>query len=81
MNETGQMQKTERKFGELTTSEFHWWKTLGDGETASGEKFDFGIVGDFSPKVYYKGKSFILPWRDIFELAELAGLFKDEVSA
>ncbi len=80
MKVTKRGQKIEWQFGEITSDEFHWWKMLDDGETASGEKFDFGIVGDFSPKVYYKGKSFILPWRDIFELAELAGLFKDEVT-
>lgn len=53
---------------------------VGEGEFENGKKFELDVMNDYSPSVYYNGKTYVLPWKDIVELAELAGLFKSEVT-
>ena len=52
---------------------------IGDGETEDGKKFEFAVTGNcYEPLVIYGRRTFRLSWKDVVNLAEQAGLFKDE---
>ncbi len=72
-------QKMYRKYGKVDTR-LYFRQYVGDGEREDGKKFEIDVMNDYSPAVYYNGKMFMLSWNDIVDLAELAGLFDDEVS-
>ena len=79
MENKEQVQKTERKFGKISTG-LYLRQYVGDGEREDGKKFEIDVMNDYSPAVYYNGKMFMLSGNDIVDLAELAGLFDDEVT-
>ncbi len=73
-------QKMYRKFGKVDTG-LYLRQYVGDGEREDGKKFEIDVMNNYSPAVYCNGKTFRLSWNDILELADLAGLFDDEVTA
>lgn len=79
MENEEQVQKTERKFGKVDTR-LYFRQYVGEGEREDGKKFEMDVMNNYSPAVYHNGKTFMLSWNEIVELAELAGLFDDEVT-
>lgn len=52
---------------------------IGDGKTDEGKEFEFAVTANYyEPLVMYGKRTFHLSWNDICNLAEQAGLFKDE---
>ena len=74
------MNNTEQ-IGKITTGLF-LQVYMGSGKTDEGKEFEFAVTANlYEPLVMYGKRTFHLSWNDIFNLAEQAGLFKDEAEA
>ena len=69
-----ELQKTGRQFGKIRDG-LYFRQFVGDGETDKGTKFELCLINSHVPGVYCNGKTFMLSWEDVLNLAELAGLF------
>lgn len=72
------MNNTEQTIGKISTGMF-LKVYIGDGKTDEGNDFELAVTANrYEPLVTYGRRTFHLSWNDIFNLAEQAGLFKDE---
>lgn len=65
--------------GTIYENKFFLHNHIGDATTDDGKKFDLATnFADNSPLVVYKNRTYRLSWNDICNLAEEAGLFKED---
>lgn len=77
MHDNKQNNETQT-YGKIEKGGFFLRQYVGEATSSDGKKFEIATTMQGEPLIVYGNKMFKLSWNDICNMAEAAGLFKED---
>ena len=77
MHDNKQSNETQT-YGKIEKGGFFLRQYVGEATSSDGKKFEIATTIQGEPLIVYGNKMFKLSWNDICNMAEAAGLFKED---
>lgn len=78
MHENNQKNTTIPAYGTIEKDSFIFRQYVGEATASDGKKFEIAMTMRGEPLIVYGNKMYRLSWNDICNMAEAAGLFKED---
>lgn len=78
MHDNNQTNAANPTYGTIEKNSFIFRQYVGEATTSDGKKFEIATTMSGEPLIVFGNKMYKLSWNDICNMAEAAGLFKED---